>query len=256
LQGEGGRRPDEGSAENLDRWQCELDRCYDGKPSHPITIALADSLLRFAIPKSAFVALIDGCRQDLVKNRYDNFDELLDYCRMVALSIADISLAIFGYKAPRAIEYGRSLATALQLTNVTRDIGDDLARGRVYVPQDELCRFGVTRIAASPEMRQLIEFARDAEDEMPRVFGMNHHPEIIDREHVLEVLNEKRSHGEVSERWYRERADTMTDLLQGENERQSRLTSEFTFIGPLRHHIAQLIEERCGVRPSSAGLAG
>jgi phytoene synthase len=80
---------------------------------------------------------------------------------MVALSIADISLAIFGYKTPRAIEYGRSLATALQLTNVTRDIGDDLARGRVYVPQDELCRFGVTRIAASPEMRQLIEFQID-----------------------------------------------------------------------------------------------
>ncbi|HJT16541.1 MAG TPA: hypothetical protein VJ853_04105 [Thermoanaerobaculia bacterium] len=102
----------------------------------------------------------------------------------------------------------------------------------------------------------MLEFARDAEDEMPRVFGMNHHPEIIDREHVLEVLEEKRSQGEVSERWYRERADTMTDLLQGENERQSRLTSEFTFIGPLRHHIAQLIEERCGVGPASAGLAG
>ena len=60
--------------EQLDEWQCELNRCYDGAPAHPITIALADSLLRFAIPKSAFVALIDGCRQDLVKNRYDNFD--------------------------------------------------------------------------------------------------------------------------------------------------------------------------------------
>jgi hypothetical protein len=92
----------------------------------------------------------------------------------------------------------------------------------------------------------MLEFARDARGEMPRVFGMNHHPEIIDREHVLEVLNEKRAHGEVSEGWYRERADTMTDLLQGENERQSRLTSEFTFIGPLRHHVSQLIEERCG----------
>src|SRR5579872_431156 len=79
----------------LDQWQCELEKCYAGKPSHPISIALADSLHYFAIPKSAFVALIDGCRQDLVKNQYDHFDELLDYCRMVALSIADISLAIF-----------------------------------------------------------------------------------------------------------------------------------------------------------------
>lgn len=145
----------------LDAWQTELDRCYDARPSHPITIALADALRLFAIPKSAFIALIDGCRQDLVKNRYDNFNELLDYCRMVASSIADISLAIFGYKSAAAIEHGRNLATALQLTNVTRDIGDDLARDRVYVPQDELCRFGVTRFAPSDEMRRLVEFQID-----------------------------------------------------------------------------------------------
>ncbi len=145
-------------AKNLDDWQCELDRCYDSAPTHPIAVALADALRFFDIPKSAFIALIDGCRQDLVKNRYGNFDELLDYCRMVASSIADISLAIFGYKSPAAIEHGRNLATALQLTNVTRDIGDDLARDRVYVPQDELHRFGVTRFAPTEEMRRLVEF--------------------------------------------------------------------------------------------------
>ena len=142
----------------LDEWQCELDRCYASAPIHPITIALADALRFFAIPKSAFIALLDGCRQDLVKNRYDNFEELLDYCRMVASSIADISLAIFGYRTPAAIEHGRNLATALQLTNVTRDVGDDLARDRVYIPQDELCRFGVTRFAPTEEMRRLVEF--------------------------------------------------------------------------------------------------
>jgi hypothetical protein len=91
----------------------------------------------------------------------------------------------------------------------------------------------------------MLEFARGADGRMPRVFGMNHHPEIIDREHVLEVLDEKRAHGEVSERWYRERADTMTDLLQGENERQSRLTSEFTFLAPLRYYVSGLVAERC-----------
>lgn len=145
----------------LDAWQSELDRCYDGAPSHAITIALADALRFFAIPKSAFVALIDGCRQDLVKNRYDNFEELLDYCRMVASSIADVSLAIFGYKTSAAIEHGRELATALQLTNVTRDIGDDLARDRVYIPQDELCRFGVTHFGPTEEVRRLVEFQID-----------------------------------------------------------------------------------------------
>ncbi|PYQ53772.1 MAG: hypothetical protein DMF59_01025 [Acidobacteria bacterium] len=85
---DGGLKP----AATLDDWQRELDRCYDGHPSHPITIALADALRYFNIPKSAFVALIEGCRQDLVKTRYANFDELLRYCELVAWSISDISL--------------------------------------------------------------------------------------------------------------------------------------------------------------------
>lgn len=147
----------------LDKWQRELDACYDGQPSHPITIGLADALRHFAIPKSAFVALIDGCRQDMVKTRYETFDELLQYCNLVASSISDISLSIFGYRTEKAIEHGRSLATALQLTNVTRDIGDDLARDRVYIPAEELRRFGVSERelferAANERVRNLIEF--------------------------------------------------------------------------------------------------
>jgi phytoene synthase len=128
----------------LDAWQRELDAAYADQASHPITIALADALKTFAIPKSAFIALLDGCRQDLVKVRYETFHELLHYCDLVATSISDISLAIFGYKTPKALEYGRNLATALQLTNVTRDIGDDLTRDRVYLPQEELREFRVT----------------------------------------------------------------------------------------------------------------
>jgi hypothetical protein len=91
----------------------------------------------------------------------------------------------------------------------------------------------------------MLELARD-EAGMPRVLGVNHHPEIVDREHVLAVLEEKRVHHEVTERWYRERADTMRETFNGESERQSRLTSEFTLIGPLRHHIGKLVGDRCG----------
>jgi phytoene synthase len=150
----------------LDEWQRELEACYAGRPFHPITIALADALRFFEIPKAAFLALIDGCRQDLVKKRYATFEELLQYCRLVALSISDISLAIFGYHTPAAIDHGRSLATALQLTNVTRDIGDDLTRDRVYVPQDELRRFGVSECdlfdcVEGDRLRQVIEFQID-----------------------------------------------------------------------------------------------
>jgi len=151
---------------HLDAWQAELDRCYAAQPSHPITVALADALQHFAIPKSAFVALIDGCRQDVVKHRYATFDELLHYCELVATSISDISLKIFGYRTDAAIGYGRNLATALQLTNVTRDVGDDLARDRIYIPAEELRQFGVSEeelIAKteSDRMRRLIEFQID-----------------------------------------------------------------------------------------------
>lgn len=147
----------------LDSWQRELDACYEGHPTHPVTIALADTLKHFAIPKSAFVALIDGCRQDMVKTRYETFAELLRYCELVASSISDISLAIFGYRSEKAIEYGRSLATALQLTNVTRDIGDDVTRDRVYLPAEDLRRFGVlereiVERAENERVRQLVEF--------------------------------------------------------------------------------------------------
>src|ERR1051326_9504394 len=150
-------------AERLDGWQRELDACYAGSPEHPITIALADSLKQFAIPKSAFVALIDGCRQDTVKTRYATFGELLHYCELVAASISDISLAIFGYRKESAIEHGRHLSTALQLTNVTRDVGDDLARDRIYLPREDLRRFNVSKKeifdrSESDRMKALIEF--------------------------------------------------------------------------------------------------
>ena len=149
--------------EQLDELQRELDATYEGRPSQPITIALADALKHFAIPKSAFVALIDGCRQDMVKTRYETFDELLQYCELVASSISDISLSIFGYKTDGAIAHGRSLSTALQLTNVTRDVGDDLGRDRVYIPAEELRQFGLTErdLFARLEderVRALIEF--------------------------------------------------------------------------------------------------
>jgi phytoene synthase len=148
---------------SLDAWQRELDATYENRPTQPITIALADSLLRFAIPKSAFIALIDGCRLDMVKTRYETFDELLHYCELVATSISDISLAIYGYKTPRALDYGRSLSTALQLTNVTRDIGDDVTRDRIYIPAEELRRFGVeerelSQRVENDRVRQLVEF--------------------------------------------------------------------------------------------------
>lgn len=147
----------------LDAWQRELERAYEGLPEHPVTVALSDALQHFAIPSSAFVALIEGCRQDLEKRRYTTFDELLGYCELVATSISEMSLPIFGFRTEAAHAHGRELATALQLTNITRDVGDDLGRDRIYIPQEELDRFGVTEIdlrdgRATSAVRELILF--------------------------------------------------------------------------------------------------
>ncbi len=112
---------------------------------------------------------------------------------------------------------------------------------------------GVTPIGFEDEHSGTItmaEFARAGE--MPRVWGVNHHPEIIDREHLLAVLREKRAHGEVTAQWYEERSHTLENEMVGEAEQQSRLTSEYTFLGVLRHHLQRLIEEKSGSALSRA----
>jgi hypothetical protein len=86
----------------------------------------------------------------------------------------------------------------------------------------------------------MVEIARDASGAMPRFLAFNHHPEIMDREHVLQVLDEKRAHHEVDDQWYEERVNTMLQLF-GEKERQSRLTSQYTLIEPLRFHLERAI---------------
>jgi phytoene synthase len=126
----------------LKEWEDELDHCYRQQPRHPITIALADTLLRYPIPKEGFLGLIEGCRLDLRQNRYPTFEALLGYCDLVATTIRDLSLPIFGYTDPAGLIYGRALSTALQLTNIARDVGEDLDRGRIYLPQDEIAAAG------------------------------------------------------------------------------------------------------------------
>lgn len=98
--------------------------------------------------------------------------------------------------------------------------------------------------AAGSTALTMVELARDPEGTMPRFLGVNHHPEIIDRDHIMQVLDAKRAQGEVSDQWYEERAVTMRDLFQGEPERQSRLTSQFTLLAPLRFHLERVIGER------------
>jgi len=157
---------DEGGAADpalLDRWEHEVEDAYSGRPSHPVTRALRHAAQSYPIPKEAFLGLIRGCRQDFVKNRYANFQELLDYCDMVASTISDISLAVFGVLNADTPRLGRRLSTALQLTNVIRDVAEDARRDRIYLPTDELAAFDVTetdilRGNAVPGLKPLLDF--------------------------------------------------------------------------------------------------
>jgi phytoene synthase len=111
----------------------------------PVLVAVADASRRFPIPLGAFDELIDGVEMDLSGRTYDSFDDLVGYCRCVAGSVGRLCLGVFGSRPdPRASEYADTLGIALQQTNILRDIREDLLVGRVYLPQRELERFGVS----------------------------------------------------------------------------------------------------------------
>jgi phytoene synthase len=88
--------------------------------------------------------IIDGMEMDLVYHRYPDFDSLKLYCHRAAGVVGQLSASIFGYSEASTLEYAESLGIAFQLTNIVRDVGEDARRGRVYLPQDELARFGLT----------------------------------------------------------------------------------------------------------------
>jgi 15-cis-phytoene synthase len=106
--------------------------------------AFSETVHRYGIPKQHFIDLIDGVTADLDKNRYATFGELYDYCYHVAGVIGLIMCDIFGYSDPVAQCYAEDLGTAMQLTNILRDVREDAAMGRIYLPQDELARFGLS----------------------------------------------------------------------------------------------------------------
>ena len=128
----------------LNWWRSEVEKCYSGSSKHPILRNLYKVILRFKIPKQYFLTLIDGVEMDLVKNRYETFDDLRGYCYAVASIVGLITIEIFGYKFERTKEYAIDLGIALQMTNILRDVKKDASMGRIYLPKEDMDRFGVT----------------------------------------------------------------------------------------------------------------
>ncbi len=120
----------------------KLAGAYSGHTDGPLFTALADTAHSFHIPQEYLQEIVSGVETDLTKSRYQNFEELRTYCYQVASVVGLTCLQIFGYSDRRAIEYAVDLGLAMQLTNILRDLKEDLDRDRIYLPLDELNEFG------------------------------------------------------------------------------------------------------------------
>jgi 15-cis-phytoene synthase len=147
----------------LERWREELRKVFSGAVERPVSRALADNVRRFNIPQRYFEEVIDGVEMDLTRKRYATFAKLSLYCRRVASAVGLICIEIFGYRNPATRVYAERLGLAFQLTNILRDVREDAARDRIYLPLEDLARFGVSeqeilQSAYTPGFNQLMEF--------------------------------------------------------------------------------------------------
>jgi phytoene synthase len=165
----GGWQPEAGGSrltaeEELARWRRELAAAYgDGQALTGQGQELAHYIRAFGLSRQPFEDVIDGVEMDLVKHRYRTFEELYLYCLKVASAVGLVCIEVFGYRNPGTRQYAIDLGVALQLTNIIRDLGRDLDAGRVYLPQEDLDRFGCTEDdlrqgVVSDRVRHLLEF--------------------------------------------------------------------------------------------------
>ncbi len=132
------------SLQLLDQWESELNACYDGSPRHPVFVALADTVRRFQIPKHEFSDLLTAFRQDQTVTRYQTFRDVLGYCRFSANPVGHLVLYLGGYNDGERQGLSDYTCTALQLANFWQDVSVDFAKGRIYLPLEDLRRFGVS----------------------------------------------------------------------------------------------------------------
>ncbi|MEO7641294.1 MAG: presqualene diphosphate synthase HpnD [Ramlibacter sp.] len=124
-------------------WQSEVAQAFAGQPHHPVMQALMPCTAAFGIEQRQLQAVIEGCQMDLEQTRYLDFPGLERYCHLVAGVVGEVSAGIFGQSSARTTEYAHKLGQAFQLTNIIRDVGEDAMRDRIYLPVNELQRFGV-----------------------------------------------------------------------------------------------------------------
>jgi squalene synthase HpnC len=147
----------------LDEWQTELDACYAGDPRHPVFVALAETVKKFDIPKHEFSDLLIAFRQDQTVTRFETFDDVLAYCRYSANPVGHLVLYLCGYHDPERQQLSDYTCTALQLANFWQDVSVDYAKGRIYLPLEDLRRYSVSEEDIqhnrnTPAFREMMRF--------------------------------------------------------------------------------------------------
>ncbi|HWA36417.1 MAG TPA: presqualene diphosphate synthase HpnD [Burkholderiales bacterium] len=132
------------AATKLAWWRTEVAEMYEGRARHPVTQALAPFTEKFAIGQPHLAEIIDGMEMDLTQARYLDWPGLERYCYRVAGVVGLCAAGIFGYTDARTLDYAKSLGLAFQLTNIIRDVGEDARKNRIYLPMEDMKRFGVT----------------------------------------------------------------------------------------------------------------
>jgi phytoene synthase len=151
------------AAAKLAWWRVEVANLFAGKPQHPVSKALEPFKEKFSITAERLNEIIDGMEMDLTQTRYLDWPGLERYCHRVAGVVGLIAAGIFGYRDARTLEYARQLGIAFQLTNIIRDVGEDARKNRIYLPMDDMKRFGVPaadilNANESADLRKLLEF--------------------------------------------------------------------------------------------------
>jgi squalene synthase HpnC len=150
----------------LDLWGRELDACYEGRARHPVFVALAETIKACSIPKEPFANLLTAFRQDQTVTRYRTMQDVLGYCRNSANPVGRLVLYACGYSDEERFRLSDATCSALQLANFWQDVRVDFSKGRVYLPQEDMQRFGVTdetiaKGIATPGFRALLDYEVD-----------------------------------------------------------------------------------------------
>jgi squalene synthase HpnC len=149
--------------ESINRWEDMLSKCYTGEASHPVFVALSETVERFQIPIDLFQNLLTAFRTDVTTNRYATFEQVLEYCTCSANPVGRLVLLLFNYRSELMMMHSDNICTALQLTNFWQDVSIDLEKDRLYIPREDMDQFELTEVqilerVPSTSFRKLISF--------------------------------------------------------------------------------------------------